>query len=219
MTLKEHITRYLELVARTEALFRDVAQAHPEAVACRPGCDECCSVYFELSLIEAFMVSGMFQSTAGAAAKERVLQRAAEVEPCFEEVRTLLGRAAHKTGAKAGDLHEAASRVSIRCPLNEDRGCVLYDHRPITCRLYGVPQKIGERIVACPRSGFRLGGNYPTVNVNEIQNLLFQYSRELLEDFIGIVAFEPPGILFSMAAALRTDFDRDFFLALQQELR
>ncbi|MCA1959847.1 MAG: YkgJ family cysteine cluster protein [Desulfomonile sp.] len=218
MTLKDHIARYLELVARVDSLFQDVARAHPDAVACGPGCDECCSVYFELSLIEAFVVSGMFRSETSGATRDRALQRAAEVEPVFCGLRERLGREAGKAGVENADLHEAASRIKIRCPLNEDKGCVLYEHRPITCRLYGVPQKIGERTVACPRCGFRLGGSYPTVDVNEIQILLFRYSAELLNNLIGVAVPGPPGLLFSMATALRTDFNRQYFLALQKDL-
>jgi len=133
-------------------------------------------------------------------------------------LRDRLNREVNSGGHEGRDLHEAAALIKIRCPLNEDKGCVLYEHRPITCRLYGVPQKIGDRTVACPRCGFRLGGAYPTVDVNEIQSLLFRYSADLLKDFIGVAGPEEPGLLFPMATTLRTDFDRQFFLALQQDL-
>jgi Fe-S-cluster containining protein len=218
MTLQEHIRRYLEFVERADRLFDSVAQAHSELMACKPGCDDCCSVYFELSLLEAFYISGMFQAELWASARERVLQRADKVAPLFEEAKILLERIAQESSKDEEQLHEAASRLKIQCPLNEDKGCMLYEHRPVTCRTYGTPQKIGGRIVSCPRAGFRQGKRYVTVDVNKIQQTLSEYSRDFLKDLAGVSLPEPPGPRFSMPVVLRTSFDRDFFLSLRQGL-
>jgi Fe-S-cluster containining protein len=218
MTLQEHIRRYLEFVERADRLFDSVAKAHPELMACRPGCDDCCSVYFELSLLEAFYLNGMFQTKLEPRARDRVLQRADAVAPRFEEARTFLERIAQESPNDEERLHDAASRLKIQCPLNEDNGCVVYHHRPVTCRMYGTPQRIGGRIVSCPRAGFRQGNRYVTVDVNRIQQTLAAYSREFLEDLVGVSISDSTGPLFSMPVALRTSFDRDFFLSLTQGL-
>ncbi|MEJ2716484.1 MAG: YkgJ family cysteine cluster protein [Deltaproteobacteria bacterium] len=216
MTLQEHIRRYIEFVERADRLFDSVAEAHPELMACKPGCDDCCSVYFELSLLEAVYLSGMFQAKLQPGARERVLHRAGKVAPLFEDARTLLARIAQESPEDDEQLHEAASRLKIQCPLNEDRGCMLYEHRPVTCRTYGTPQKIGRRIVSCPRAGFQQGKRYITVDVNKIQQTLSEYSRDFLKDLVGVSLSGPRGPRFSMPAALRTSFDREFFLSLKQ---
>jgi Fe-S-cluster containining protein len=218
MTLDEHIRRYLEFVQRADRLFDSVAEAHPQLMACRPGCDDCCSVYFELSLLEAFYLNGMFQTKVDPKARKRVLQRADAAAPLFEEARTLLERIARESPDNADQLQDAASRLKIQCPLNEDKGCVLYEHRPVTCRTYGTPQRIGDRIVSCPHSGFRRGNRYVTVDVNKIQQGLTEYSRQLINDLIGISLPAARGPRFSMPATLRTSFNRDFFLSLKQAL-
>jgi Fe-S-cluster containining protein len=218
MTLEEHIRRYLELVDRADRLFNAVAAAHPELIACQPGCDDCCAVYFQLSLVEAFYISGIFRQEVPDAQRERALEKARTVRPLFSEAEAMLSAMASPDAVDDEQIQDAAARLTIPCPLNEDQGCILYRHRPITCRLYGTPEKIGNRIVACPRSGFRGGTRYTTVDVNEIQRRLIEYSREFLLDLAGVAPSGPPGLLFSMPVAIENNFDRDFFLSLRQRL-
>jgi Fe-S-cluster containining protein len=215
MNLQEHIQRYVELVRRADRLFETVARQHGSLLNCKPGCDDCCSVFFQLSLIEAFFVSGMFRQELETTVQERVLARAEQSGSLFHQATVML---AGMEGTDREELSEAAAKLKIPCPLIEDHGCVLYEHRPITCRLYGVPQKIGTKVVSCPHNGFRTGVRYTTVDVDEIQQILYRYSSELLENLIGRCPSAPPGPLFSVPQALRTSFDRSFFETLRETL-
>ncbi len=214
MNLQDHIGRYLDLVGQAEALFQTVQRSHQNLMACRAGCDDCCHVYFKVSLIEAFVISGMFRQNLSNAAQERALARSEKAGPLFHEAETLLLR---PDSAEKGDILEIASKIRIPCPLNEDHTCILYAHRPITCRLYGTPQKIGDRVVSCPKCGFSEGSRYITVDVNEIQRKLYEYSRELLKDLIGIDV-PAPGPGYSLPETVRTVFDKNFFLTLRDSL-
>jgi hypothetical protein len=55
--------------------------------------------------------------------------------------------------------------------------------------------------------------------MNAIQRKLFEYSQDFLMDLVGRAPSAPPGPLFTMPLALRTDFDKDFFLALGKSIR
>jgi hypothetical protein len=214
MNLQDHVRRYLELVGQAEEVFETVQRSYGDLMACRPGCDDCCHVYFKVSLIEAFVISGMFRQNLSNAAQERVFARSEKAEPLFRDAEMLL--VGKGSGGKE-ELLETASRIKIPCPLNEDRTCALYAYRPITCRLYGTPQKIADRVVSCPRCRFAEGSKYITVDVNEIQRQLYEHSRELLRDLIGIDA-PAPGPGYSLPETLRTVFDKNFFLALRDSL-
>lgn len=214
MNLQDHISRYLDLVGQAEELFGTVQRSHGDLMACKPGCDDCCHVYFKVSLIEAFVISAMFRQNLSNGAQERVLARSENVEPLFREAEMLLRRP--DSGGK-DELLETASKIKIPCPLNEDHTCALYAYRPITCRLYGTPQKIADRVVSCPRCRFSEGSKYMTVDVNEIQRQLYEYSRELLKDLIGIDV-PAPGPGYSLPETLRTVFDKNFFLTLRDSL-
>lgn len=215
MKIEEHIRRYLEFAARADRLFASVEKVHGNLMPCKPGCDDCCSVYFELALIEAFTLSGMFVQQVAGARCERVLARVSEVEPLFLEARNLL---ASIEASGEADVVDRASRLRIPCPLKEDGCCVMYEYRPITCRIYGTPQNIGDRVVSCPRTDFVKGRQYTSVNVEAIHRELYKYSREFLLDLIGVAPAAPPGPLFSVPEALKTHFDRDFFISLSEAL-
>lgn len=219
MTLQEHIRRYLELVDQADRLFQSVAAKHGDLMRCRLGCDDCCSVYFELSLIEAFVIGGMFRESLPESIRQRALERAELVEPLFGQADMLLQQKATEECEISAALLEEASRIKIPCPLKEDGACVLYSHRPVTCRLYGTPQKIAGKVVSCPRTGFRERERYVTVDVDALQRRLFEYSGDLLNDLIGLAPAEPPGPLFSMPIALKTSFDKQFFLSLSDSLQ
>ncbi len=181
------------------------------------GCDDCCSVYYELSLIEAFVINGMFGEIVPRATARRVLKRAESLEPRFLQAKESLQALPSEITGDDG-VQEAAAKIRLQCPMNEEGGCVLYEYRPITCRLYGVPQKIANRVVSCPKSEFLKGESYTTVDVDEVQARLFEFSREFLVDMIGEGPSTPPGPRFFMATALRTRFDKEFFLSLKEDL-
>ncbi len=89
-----------------------------------------------------------------------------------------------KAGAAAAAPVDAvlqAASARIRCPLLSDRGaCILYEYRPITCRLYGIPTSIRGMGSTCGKSGFEKGRTYPTVNWDAIHERLFRLSVQLL---------------------------------------
>lgn len=212
MNLQQHLTRYFELVKQSDELFSSLKQTHAGLVRCRPGCDDCCRVFFQLSLIEAFAVSGMFRRSLTPDERARVLLRAEKAEPLFREAVLLFG-----ASQNVDEAAEAAARVKIPCPMNETGTCLLYDHRPITCRLYGVPQKTASKIVSCPLCGFEPGRKYVTVDVERINSKLERYSEEFLRDMIGL---DSKGYLpvFLITEALTTDFNREYFLSIRDSV-
>ncbi len=200
-------------------MFASVTKAHPESVVCKPGCDDCCNVYFELTLIEAFYLSGIFNTKIGAGARQIALARAERMSTLFFEAKQMLkGVAQRPDGGGRTDALDAASRLRLTCPLNEDHGCILYEDRPITCRLYGTPQKIAEKVVSCPLSGFRKGRSYCTVDVDEVQGMLQQYSNDFLSNLIDTVTPDGAQPFFTMPEALQTKFDKEFFLLLSRAI-
>lgn len=216
--LVDHIRRYLEQVNRADSLFRSVHDTHRELITCKPGCNDCCSVYFELSFVEAFYISGMFHDGLDAGARSRALERAEKSQELFDRARSLLAAAAEKDSPNGSELEDAAARIKIPCPLNEDGVCVLYDHRPITCRLYGIPQRIGTRVVVCPKTGFQSGGSYVTVDMADITNRLQRYSVDLIEALLGERPRPDSHPLFEMPRAICAKFDKDFFIRLRDSL-
>ncbi len=113
---------------------------------------------------------------------------------------------------------EALGALRIPCVLHVDGSCLLYEHRPITCRLYGTPQKIGGQVIACPKTGFRKNHAYLSIDVTKINETLRDYSREFLTDLIGMTPTTMTEMLFPLPTALRINFDKAFFKDLKEKL-
>ncbi len=157
-----------------EEIFRDVDQTFaltkrqfPKEVRCRPGCVDCCYALFDLSLAEAFVLHREFRRLPRKVRRE-VLRRLEKYEKEWQK--------------KAPEVITpfVLSTVRIRCPLlGDDKRCVLYHARPVTCRLYGVPVALGEETFVCGHSGFEPGRSYPTVLFHKVQARLASLSEKL----------------------------------------
>jgi Fe-S-cluster containining protein len=102
----------------------------------------------------------------------------------------------------------AAERV--RCPLlNEDDMCALYEYRPITCRLYGMPTSTGGIGHTCGKSDFVEGKPYPTANLDVIQKMLYEISAE----FVGQIRtrhVKMGDLLVPLSMAILTVYDENY---------
>lgn len=212
MKLADHVTRYLALALRADRLFETVVASHRRFMPCAPGCDDCCAVYFQVSLIEAFYINRMFRETLTPDDQAKALAAARESAPRFEEGRRLVRDAGSPLGRD--DPVDVASRLKIPCPLLVGKRCLLYGRRPITCRVYGIPELLeGGRVVACPRTAFKPGASYPTAHIGEIQRALISHSRDFLTDLVGEEGADSFPLLFTMHEVLLTSFDGTYFLS------
>lgn len=219
MNLKEHIQRYLTLAARADQLYDEIRSVHGDLMPCKLGCNDCCSIYFELSLIEAYVIQGFFEERISAARKKDVRERSLVVEPLYREQKHL-SAGLRDFGESESDefITRNIATARIPCVLNHEGSCILYENRPITCRLYGTPQRIEDKITACPKTGFRKNEKYLSVEVTKINHALYDYSREFLIDLIGIGPLSFPGIVMPIPTALSTTFDKSFFMSMRNNL-
>ena len=134
------LARYRSLLARVDQWFGRVAGRFPAKVTCHRGCHDCCLGAFDVTALDAALLR---EGLAGLPAAERediraraseVLERGAAAEP------RLAGRAT-LAGLSDGAVDAVIDALGpVRCPvLGEDGACRLYEHRPLICRLNGVP--------------------------------------------------------------------------------
>ena len=158
-------TKLKKLYAFVDDTAQRVRERFPAEVKCRPGCTDCCSAVFDLSYIEAAFMAHCFQELE-AETKKLIL---AQAEQALAEWQQLFA-------APEPD----PSTARIRCPLLNSEGlCSCYRARPVNCRTYGVPTIIHGSGHVCGLSGFRKGKSYPTINLDPLQQSLYEYSLEL----------------------------------------
>jgi Fe-S-cluster containining protein len=130
-----------------EALAEGARRAGPH-LACRLGCTECCVGPFPITALD-----GRRLAEGLAALDARDPQAAAGIRQRAEAARRALRRGFPGDGAtgRLGEDERARERFfaqheALPCPaLDPGTGaCLLYDARPLSCRSYGPPVRIGR---------------------------------------------------------------------------
>ncbi|RRD72414.1 MULTISPECIES: YkgJ family cysteine cluster protein [unclassified Desulfovibrio] len=180
--LTDLFARYEALRTEVDSLFSRIRQDFPLNVACKEGCSDCCHALFDLSLIEAMYLNKTFEASFGHGPQHStILERASEADRRATRFKRNLFRS-EKDGENPDVLLERAAQARLRCPLlDESDRCLMYDARPITCRVYGVPTSIAGQGHVCGFSAFEAGKAYPTVHLDKVQQRLEALSRELAE--------------------------------------
>ncbi len=121
--------KYKPYLDRLAAIFRKMDERYDEAAGkygfvCS-GCeDSCCKTrFYHHTLIEYFYLKRGFESLR-ANDRARFFSRALEVNSQW-------------------NLHSATD-PGVMCPLNEAGRCRLYAHRPMICRLHGIPHELNH---------------------------------------------------------------------------
>lgn len=211
--------RYEALAAEADALFAKVAAACPGMMPCAPGCGDCCHALFDLSFIEALYLNHHFrQAYPAGPARDALLERANKADREHYMLKRKAFRAGER-GVSTREILDDLARERIRCPLlDEADRCLLYAHRPITCRLYGTPLLIGGEARTCGKTGFEPGGRYPTVKIEKIQDQLLELSQEVvaaLPTKLPLMA----DMLVPVSMALITDYDEAYLGIITEEDR
>jgi hypothetical protein len=85
----------------------------------------------------------------------------------------------------------------------------MYESRPITCRVYGIPTSTAGTSHICGRTNFKQGEPYPTLNMDKIYTQLQLLSAQLVKD-IRSKNIRMHEMLIPVSMALVTDFNEDY---------
>jgi Fe-S-cluster containining protein len=145
---------YPELLARLDQWQDDVRNRFPGVVPCRAGCTACCHGPFDISSADALLVGeavGALPASLRDAVRERArtqLERMTAQDPAF--------RNPWDVAALGEDRFDALveARAADPCPaLDEGGRCLIYEARPMICRIMGLGIRTGAGELlenACP---------------------------------------------------------------------
>lgn len=203
-----YFAKYEMLVDMVNKIFERVKTEHPACVNCKKGCSDCCSAVFDLTLIEAIYLNHKFKETFGD--NKDMLERANKADRQVYKLKKQAFRD-HQEGKNEVAILQEMGMQRVRCALlNERDMCDLYDFRPITCRLYGVPTAIQGMGHSCGKSAFDKGASYPTVNMDRIYNYLYELSNALVAD-IKTKYVKMGELLVPVSMAIITNYDDVYF--------
>jgi len=211
---KPFFEQYEALSASVVRAFETVKSQYPDCVKCKPLCSDCCYALFDLTLIEALYINERFRGKYSGEPLEILTERCNRIDRTLYKKKKSAYKAA-ESGKEEDEILNEMAEIRVRCPmLNDAQMCDIYEFRPLTCKLYGIPTAIGGKGYTCGLSAFEKGEKYPTANLDMIQNKLLQLSADLA---IAIQSkFMRLGeILVPLSMALATVYD-DEYLGIQK---
>ena len=193
---------YELLTDKADEAFQGMEKEHGICIKCAPHCSDCCHAVFGLFLIEAAYLKQHFDQLDSEICREALL-RCNDAERAIKRLEIKMQ---NYEDDQQMQVHILA-RERIRCPLlNENQECVLYAHRPITCRVYGIPTKIHGKAHACGKAEFKKGESYPTYDMDRVYRDLYTLSEAMLTNSEKGKT-EKASLLVSVPKAIRTPLD------------
>ena len=202
MDLTPFFERYERLLNGGDQAFGRAGREYGPCMKCVTGCSDCCHAVFGLFLIEALYLQVHF---AGLGRKERraALLRAKKSETALGKLEGALKTA----GLDLRATSDLLARSRARCPLLDEKDlCVLYPHRPLTCRVYGMPVVVQGKIRICGKAAFKKQPSYPAFDLDDAHRGLYLLSRDVLAA-AGSADPEKAALVVSVPRALGTPFE------------
>ncbi len=209
MDFEPFFDQYKALVQQVDAAFERVKSEYAECVRCKERCADCCHALFDVTLIEALYINTEVLKRFEGASLEALLEKANRADRDIHRLKRNAVKELEK-GRPEPEILEEMALKRIRCPaLNDDDRCAIYDVRPITCRVYGIPTEIGGRAHTCGVSGFEKGESYPTLKLDAVYQRLYAISAELAQ---SIKSRYPrlAEMLVPLSMALLTEYTEEY---------
>lgn len=209
LIFKEFFNKYEAVVEMADNAFEKVRASHSEFIQCKMHCADCCHALFDLTLIEALYINHKVKEMFDGDKKSRLEEKANIADRAVFKLK----KKAYKefeSGKSEDEILKDMATKRLRCPLlNEEDKCDLYEFRPITCRLYGIPLLIGGAGHTCGVSGFQEGKEYPTVNMDIIQKKLYEISDGLVKSVNSKYA-KMSEMLVPVSMAILNKYDKEY---------
>jgi Fe-S-cluster containining protein len=138
--MKTLLDRYGELLYEVDSWFQSCSERYPALIDCRSGCSGCCRGLFDITLLDAGYLRRGFDAlhdelkTAIITKASERLELLSSINPAFVEPWLLNGISEDDWDALMPEEDETPCLL-----LSESGGCLIYEHRPMTCRLNGIP--------------------------------------------------------------------------------
>ena len=131
---------YKRILKEADAFFRQVVENQPQNLQCGRGCSLCCYGLFEIGSADIPIIAEGL-SKMHPARRKMVVARAREI---YET-------SGHPALRECSPIEKEKffdRTASTPCPNLGDSGeCLMYEHRPLVCRTFGLPLRNGERYI------------------------------------------------------------------------
>ncbi len=138
--LEEIMTGYARLLAEVDGWYTRCRKAYPDEIRCREACSECCRSLFDITLVDAWYLRLGFAGLPEPVRRKIIAKaeaRLAGLQGSWPELEPPYLLNHRPEGEWALLMPEDDETPCVL--LGEDGRCLVYDYRPMTCRLHGLP--------------------------------------------------------------------------------
>jgi Fe-S-cluster containining protein len=127
---------YRSILDRADEHFDSVLRSQPRNLQCGRGCSLCCYGLFEIGSGDVPVIAEGLEKLHPMRRK-KIIRRALEIEQL------------NLREASSGEKEAYFERTqSTPCPnLDENGACMMYEHRPLVCRTFGLPLRDGRKYI------------------------------------------------------------------------
>lgn len=131
---------YRSILDRADQHFASVMRTQPQNLQCGAGCSLCCYGLFEIGSGDVPVIAEGL-ANLHPSRRKKVIRRALDI----------VESTAHPNLRECTPAEKEAffdRTQATPCPNLDDQGlCMMYDHRPLVCRTFGLPLREGRKYV------------------------------------------------------------------------
>jgi Fe-S-cluster containining protein len=144
VNLADYFQQYEAIVAQIENHVQKAANGVLHERRCGLELDLCCRMDVELSLIEAIYFNYRLNRHLKGEQRMEAIRGALSISRAAAQASGHRQRQSIVSANNDTALHQIP-QGSLLCPLSIEKNCLIYDYRPIVCRLYGVSEELVAR--------------------------------------------------------------------------
>ncbi|MFZ2491441.1 MAG: YkgJ family cysteine cluster protein [Thermoanaerobaculia bacterium] len=131
---------YRKILERADAHFTSVASSQPQNLQCGRGCSLCCHGLFEIGSGDVPVVADGLEALHPSRRRKVIRKALAIVES---------SRHPNLRECEPEEKEDFFDRTQATpCPnLDESGACMMYEHRPLVCRTFGLPLREGRKYI------------------------------------------------------------------------
>jgi Fe-S-cluster containining protein len=131
---------YSHILDRADEFFRSVNATQPQNLQCGKGCSLCCYGLFEIGSGDVPLIAEGLEKLHPMRRK-MIIRRAQEIVAASEQP--------DLRNCSPAEKESFFDRTSTTpCPnLNERGECLMYEHRPLVCRTFGLPLRDADNYI------------------------------------------------------------------------
>ena len=208
--LRPFFQDYEVLLEQVDHAFSKAAAEDSSLLSCGLETEACCFHWVDLKLVEAAYLSHKMNKTLRAPERKAAIERAIGVIKRVEELRRRIEQEGGQSDGGEKRLHLLYAEEKIRCPLNLEAKCILYDARPIVCRMHGLTDSPGSEAEILGDLAKRSKRSKPEADLDRIHRLLQRLSRNVLHALTSVLSNDN-GPTFTLPSTVAGRFVQEYF--------